>query len=397
MKPAINKIIPAFDANIGTSIEFGWQGRQARGSVLRFYNENDGSLAYEHRVQTLRLVHELPPSSQLRNGYRYNVTLCVLDIDGKESDPSDKSLACCYSSPAFNASGLLDGDVVRESYVDARIRYSQPQGERLNDWQMSVYDSGGMLIQASEVLHDEGSIAHLTGFTNGEYLLRCSGQTVHGMQLTAPEVRFTILYDDLPHNCILTTENVREKGYVRISPNIIIFGWESDGEAFRADGVDLRGGYVKYNKWVRIDGDFAMKIRMRDPVPYQEVIRLEDGEGGYISVRYMEYETQGYFVAPNNAHVPLTNLVTQSGTPIVTQSGLNIVTWSATGQPATGTILDPAYTEAYFLLEAGNATQKMILHTRFFDKPDGTDWIDIVIKRIGNLCDMSARIKGVIY
>ena len=110
-KPTITKI-DAFDANIGTTVNFGWDGiNAAKGNRLTikdsadnivYYHEITNSFVLQHKMNLEKGKNNDNVNADFVNGNQYHATLAVLDVIGNWSDDSDPTTFYCFTTPEFN-------------------------------------------------------------------------------------------------------------------------------------------------------------------------------------------------------------------------------------------------------------------------------------------------------
>jgi len=283
MKPLVYNI-NAFDARYEKTIEFEWQGNQAFKNKCIIRNNATNTIVYQSIQETFQLKHVIP-AHILTNGILYNITISVYDINGTESETSDPVLFYCYTKPTFEFTNLIDNQVIRNSSYNVILNYYQPEGEELQSYQLHLYNTNKNLIWSSGVRYDTSnlSISMYDLDDNGTYYVRATGITVNGMELDTGYVFISVNYEMPSVYALLTLENIKKEGSVKIQSNIISLEgkYVGSGDPVYIDNeyIDLTDNkvYVYFDEGFLIDKDFTLNI-IGYNMSFSTILILSNGE-----------------------------------------------------------------------------------------------------------------------
>ena len=114
IRPSLNKI-PAFDAFVGTTLNFSWTGGQAKKNRIIIREYDTQKKVYDCKETTMALRHtlHLPITKDidgsyvqevpyaLKNGKRYVATVIVYDMYDMESLTSNEVNFYCFATPVI--------------------------------------------------------------------------------------------------------------------------------------------------------------------------------------------------------------------------------------------------------------------------------------------------------
>ena len=263
IKPSLNKIL-AFDATVGTTLNFSWTGGQAKKNRIIIREYDTQKKVYDCTELTMALRHTLHLNQNessddtytqeipyaLKNGKRYVATVMVYDMYANESLPSNEVNFYCFATPTvdfinFNKFDETTG-IAKVSYnsVYLNVHYLQPDGETLNEYAFILYDyNGNILLQSNNYY---GSTANdnlqytLGGITDTEkdangnlrydryYCIEFVGTTTHGMSVNKKQ-KFVVQKDVGGVGALIRVEKSFDNNVV-ISSNFRIVNSSLDGE-----------------------------------------------------------------------------------------------------------------------------------------------------------------------
>ena len=275
--------VAAFDATVDFEFRFSYQGNQSVKNLLTVYDNATNAVVYSAEQNTYKLAHLLPAGS-LSNGGAYNAEATAFDINGVGAT-SAKIVFKCLDAPLFWFDGLSDGAVIRNSHLTAALAYSQAQGDPVNEYRVSLYDSGMAQLWDSGIRHGPVAPVELGGLVEGSvYHIRAVGRSVSGMALDTSAVQFSVEYDRFQLNQVLLLENMPRQGMVKVSSRIVVITGKSmpDPPTYIDDEfVDLRepGSKVWFDDGFSLDGDFVVEFIGFGFSQNQPQLYMCDGEG----------------------------------------------------------------------------------------------------------------------
>lgn len=261
MKPILYNI-NAFDAAQEMTFTFQWQGNQSFGNIVQVRDNTSNTVIYQATETTMQLKHTLPAYT-LNNGTLYNVRVAVIDINNNISEYSDPVLFYCFTTPSFAFDNISENQIVRNASYQVTMSYSQQEGEPLQSWEISLYDTSQSKIQGSGVSYTD-SIKHtLTDLEdNLTYYIKASCMTLNGMEVETSYVPFSVNYKQPAIYSLLTLENVSNNGYIKLQSNIRAVEAKSlkDVEYINDEYVDLKDNTVYIDDDFSLDDDFVINL-----------------------------------------------------------------------------------------------------------------------------------------
>jgi hypothetical protein len=119
---------------------------------------------------------------------------------------------------------------------------------------------------------------------NGTYYARATGQTINGMDLETVYIFFSVNYVQPSVYAVVTLENIKNEGSIKIQSNIISLEAKYSGNDtvpyLNNDYVDLSNtnNYVYFDNGFSLDNDFSINIKGYGFKPYLDVLHLSNGE-----------------------------------------------------------------------------------------------------------------------
>lgn len=290
MQATIYKISP-FDASVGTTIKFAWNGNQSFKNRCIIKKNETGEIVYDNTIESFKLEHIIDlTKATLINGEWYNAFLTVYDKDENESDIQQLGMPfVCLKTPTFKFLDLVDNQSISSSSYEFILDYSQENGELLDSWSISVYNKNHTLLSTSGVKYDTNDLKYvISGFTNkNEYIVRAVGQTINGFALDTGDINISISYSTSSIFSKLEPTNIREIGAIQVKANII----SSEGHLKKEPAIyidneylDLRDNTITYSEGFLFNGDFSISILCYGLSPNQQLLKLYNDTGDFEAI-----------------------------------------------------------------------------------------------------------------
>lgn len=285
------------------------------------------------------------------NGNTYNAVIYSIDINGVSSPPSNKIVFKCYSTPLWSFFNLDTYQVIQNSSYQVQLSYSQLEGEPVNSYQISLYDSGQSLLHQSGVLYNSDTLSYTVSnlMDNTQYYIRAIGKTLNGMDLDTGYIPISVEYIQPSLYSLIQLENLPKDGSVKISYNAqMVTGYTNVNEPVYIDltKIDLRGDgtHVVFDNGFKVKKDALIQIIGQDFNDYSVICEWSNGTDK-IEIKYMRGDFDG-----------------QSGE------------------------------KAYFLLYAYNQITRYVIYSNYIDIPSPTDVINVWLKRVNNAYELQCEI-----
>lgn len=261
--------IAAFDATIAYTFEFSViGGSQVVGNKIIIQNSQTGAEVYNNTQNTYKFIHTLPANT-LVNGLYYNITIQTIDLSGNLSESSIPVPFYCYSSPSLTINNIpISGTIENGTYTFQGV-YSQSEGELLNSYQFTLYDSSKNILTQSDLIYyaNDNSLAYqIIGMENNTtYYVEISGSTINDTLITSGLMSFNVQYIQPASFAICELENDCNNGYIQISSNVVAIDGTSNPTPptyIDNEEVDLseNGSWVNWATGFNIKNDFTMRI-----------------------------------------------------------------------------------------------------------------------------------------
>lgn len=293
MQASIYPVAP-FDANVGTTISFSWSGTQVFKNRCIIRNNETNEVVYDYTVDSFKLEHTIELSeATLVNGNKYDAYLTVFDKDGNESDlQSIPTTFLCLTTPVFQFTNCSSGQVLSSSSYTFLLEYSQDEGEELDSWSISVYNSSYILSVSSGIQYNTDELSYLfSGFTDQtEYYIRAEGKTINGYALDTGYIPLTVMFQSINIFSLFKTENLEKLGAIFVQANISALDGKTTNDPIYINGeyVDLRNDTLIYSDALVISGDFSIVVKCYNVVPNKPllVVQNEDSDDCILTVYY---------------------------------------------------------------------------------------------------------------
>lgn len=307
MQASIRPVAP-FDATIGTTITFSWSGAQVFQNRCIIRDNTTNEVVYDYTVDSFKLEHAIELSeATLVNGNKYDVYITVFDKDGNESDlQSIPTTFLCLTTPVFQFTNCTSGQVLSSSSYTFMMEYAQENGEQLDSWSISIYNSSKILSITSGTQYDVDELAHtFTGFNDAtEYYVRGEGQTINGYLLDTGYIPITVTFQFMNIFSLFDVKNLPELGAIFGQANIsALEGKLTNNPVFINDEyLDLSNDTLVYDEGFEIVGDFSIVVKAYNITPNVPLLVIHGDDPTectltvYYRVRYDSTGTlQGYF------------------------------------------------------------------------------------------------------
>lgn len=268
--------IDAFDAAQGKRVTFSYTGNQCIANRLIVYDSATNSEVYNSRQESFALSHTIAAGS-LTNGVLYYLKITAYYMEGNEEKSVTSSASnnfYCLSTPTWAFSDITNGQIIGNSSLLLTMTYSQAQNEEVNEFAIVVYTASRSIYSQSGALYSVSSSYTVEGLAdNTVYYLRAYGTTVNGLYFDTRtdypnDIEIHVDYISPEVYSLVFLENVRDRGYIRISTNIAsIEGRTESGEDvvyINGTEADLREDMVIFDDNVLIQDEFNMVLTCRD-------------------------------------------------------------------------------------------------------------------------------------
>lgn len=306
LKPTL-LAVPAWDVATGYTFTFTVPSGsdQVTANTLYIRNNTTNEVVYTNAVTSFKLENTVPPNvAALTNGTYYNAYIVTENASGQLSPASNIIQFFCYSTPSFAFSNITPGGVWDSAQLNATVTYDQDEGELLNSYTMTLYNTAQVQIATSGPQFVGSTTPPPTDVSflfsglddNTTYYISATGITVNNTQITTGFVQFTVQYVQPGAFGVLELMNNCEDGYITVQSNAVLIEGTSNPSppTYIADEeIDLRGtGYwVKWGDGFNINGDFTAKLWFRDANLNTELLNFSNISQQKVTLRYMaDYE-----------------------------------------------------------------------------------------------------------
>lgn len=227
-QPILNSIA-AFDAtqeHIFSFISIG--GDQVLGSQLTIYDNETGAQVYQGNYTSFKFEYPLAAGT-LTNGKYYNATISTINNASEFSEPSNPVAFYCYTAPVLTITNIPASGTIEQSNYTFQGNYVQAEGELLNGYQYTLYNSNKEQISQSAILYDGLYQHRFSGMANDtSYYVELSGSTINNTPVSSGLLLFTIRYIQPSSFAICDLVNNCENGFIQISSNIVSIDGKSE-------------------------------------------------------------------------------------------------------------------------------------------------------------------------
>lgn len=279
MQAIIHTITP-FDASVGTTIKFSWDGNQAFKNRCIIKNNDTQETVYDNTIISFKLEHTIDVTqAQLVNGTKYIAYITVFDSDDVESDIQATGMTfLCLKTPVFRFSNLTDGQNIAASLYQFQLEYSQENGELLNSWAVTIYSKSKVQLTTSGVKYNTDDLTYTcTGFSDkNEYFVRATGTTINGLTLDTDYIQISVSYTTASVFSVLDLTNLYDSGAIHVRSNIVSAEGRTERDTVYLDNeaVDLRDNTLVYDEGFLFEGDFSLVEYFYGMLPNQTILHL---------------------------------------------------------------------------------------------------------------------------
>lgn len=311
VSPILLNTLP-FDATQSHNLQFTYSGSQIFAHRVVIRNNLTNTVVYD--VKTSAMVsYATIPANTLTNGTTYNFRVSVFDYANVESPFSNVVILKCLATPTFNFGDITSGYIVKNSYVDVTISYSQANDELLNAYTVYLYGSNQSTIIYDSGLKyaDAGLTTKISGLTDdGTYYLRATGETVNGMEIDTGLVQIICDYIKPDIFFKFNAENVQAEGAVRLSAAFVLVEGTSEPESLvyiDNEKVSLLNGEKVYFNDGFVVNDFILKVVLENMIDFSNLITIDmdtvkanlTWNYGYFQDESTDFTDKKYYVALN--------------------------------------------------------------------------------------------------
>ena len=254
----------------------------------------------------------------------YSAYVTTFDINNVESPPSNTIVFYCFTTPSWGFKNLMQKQIIRNSYYDVELSYSQLEGELLNSWKVIVYDSKKQEIMNSGVQYQTEvlsyKIPHLED--NNSYYVLATCTTINGLAVETDYYEISVEYINPSMFAMVGLENQKDQGNIKIQSRIIsILGTSNPDPPIYIDDkmVDLTedGSWVRFKDGFLIPDNFTLQVNIKKfkinkpiiiPTNGLNNIEIYPRVGDYDGVKYRFYiELKAYNAITN--YIIFSNLI----------------------------------------------------------------------------------------
>lgn len=258
--------IPPFDAEIGGTIKFAWNGNQVFKHRCIIKNNESNEVVYDQTIDSFKYEHIIDVTiARLVNGQKYNAYITVFDINGNESDIQALGESfICLKTPTFAFSNIVDEQIISASSYTFLLSYSQENGELLDSWSVSLYSPSFTVLATSDTIYQTETLSYtFNGFANKQkYTVRAVGKTVNGMDVDTGYIHVSVTYSIRDVFSLLEPTNLPQSGCIQIRSNIVSSEGhpEKNIEFVNGEYVNLKNNTLWYTEGFEFKGDFSVAI-----------------------------------------------------------------------------------------------------------------------------------------
>ena len=260
MKPQIY-LVNTFDARTEQEIRFVWEGNQSFANICIIRDNVTDAIVYQATQTTMQLRHVVPPGS-LTNGKLYNVRVATIDINNNISEYSSPVLFYCFTYPNFVFSNISTNYIIRNATYQVNMSYSQIENEPLESYVIELYDESRNLLQSSGTKYDdELRYTFVSLEDNQTYYIKATGRTLNGLYIETDYILVSVNYEQPQVYSIITLENIKESGLIKIQSNIRIVECYTTNPPIFIDGeyIDLRNDTLRIDNGFELESDYIIR------------------------------------------------------------------------------------------------------------------------------------------
>lgn len=301
----------AFDATLEHTFYFTWNGTPASNTIIIKRN-SDNVTVYTNETVSLQMYSTVPADT-LTNGVLYNVSIYVTDSGDNDSPTSDAILFYCFTTPTFELN-ITESQIITASSYTAEISYSQIEGETLQSYIITLYDSSQNELYNSNTRYSTSSGYILYGLDDSTtYYVRATGITLNGMELDTGYISFLAEYETNEGYAILIAENISSSGYIQLTTNYVsVEGHMEDEEIepvfISSEYLDVTSNAVIFDEGFNIADDFSLALKFYGANENDMILKLTDNNGSVIELTYRK----GTYDQNSNVEMTFIELIAKS-------------------------------------------------------------------------------------
>lgn len=314
MKPILY-LSNTFDAHQPHEFRFIWEGNQSFSNTVIIRDNVTDKVVYQETQTTMQLKHVLPANS-LVNGKLYNARIATTDINNNISEYSSPILFYCFTYPTFKFTNISSNFIIRNATYQINMSYSQIENEPLESYVIELFDESKNLLQSSGTKYDD-ELRHTFSSLedNQTYYFKATGQTLNGLDIETEYILVSVNYEQPQIYSILTLENVKEDGLIKIQSNIRIVECYTNKSPIFIDGeyIDLRDDTLRIDNGFSLDKDYVIRCVGYDlktglimKIGDVEVYFRKIGSKSYIEL-YAPFHESKYYCCSNYLDINITN------------------------------------------------------------------------------------------
>ena len=260
MKPILY-LSNTFDAHQTHEFRFIWEGNQSFSNILVIRDNITDAIIYQEPQNTMQLKHVLP-ANRLVNGKLYNARVATTDINNNLSEYSSPILFYCFTYPDFKFTNISTNFIIRNATYQINMSYSQIENEPLESYVIELFDESKNLLQSSSTKYD-GELKHTFPSLedNQTYYFKATGRTLNGLDIETDYILVSVEYEHPQVYSILTLENIKEDGLIKIQSNIRIVECYTNKPPVFIDNeyIDLRDDTLRIDNGFSLDKDYVIR------------------------------------------------------------------------------------------------------------------------------------------
>lgn len=243
ISPVILNKLP-FDAELRHELQFTYGGPQVFWYQLIIKDNATNGTDFIHDTGMVASMDSVAvvPAGTLTNGNTYNFELIVYDSDKNPSATSNPAVLMTLKTPVFGFENVTDAMIVKNSYLEVEMLYSQENGELLDEYNLTLYgsDETTVIYTSGTKYADTMTVMIPELMDNTTYYLIAAGVTVNGMEIITEQISFTCKYIKPDIFLKFRADNIADEGSVRLSSNFIMIEGSSDPETLNfVDGESV--------------------------------------------------------------------------------------------------------------------------------------------------------------
>lgn len=261
------------DASEDFKITYKWDGNnpQQTGNEIRIYDNASNQLVYHVTTTNIYKQECTIPAHTLTNGTLYKACVCVICSEGI-SNASEPMLFYCYTTPEFAFANLVENQIIENDTFQATLIYTQPEGEELEDYYISLYSHDHNELYTSSIRYETTNMTlTIPGLQNNtQYYVKAFGKTITGMNIETAFIPINVRYLQPTLYSLVELDNNTQDGYTNIKSNIVSLrarvyknGTETDPIYVDGEYIDLRNDtdVLKFADSFVIPDDFTIELK----------------------------------------------------------------------------------------------------------------------------------------